>query len=159
MAEIARAAGVGRVTLYAHFPSREALLDAVLGHAIEEATAVIGAAGPEHGPVDEVLRRLVRTSWQILDRHRRLFALAQAELGPARLRERHDPALSPIEGLLERGRQDGTIRTDLPLGWLVTTFYTLLHAAADDVNTGRLPHTDAARVLDATFSSAFAPPR
>jgi hypothetical protein len=34
MADIARAAGVGRVTLYAHFPSREALLEAVLAGTI-----------------------------------------------------------------------------------------------------------------------------
>jgi hypothetical protein len=108
--------------------------------------------------VGEALRRLVRTSWETLDRHRRLFALAQRELGPAALRDRHDPALNPVEALLARGRRDGVIRTDLPLDWLVTTFYTLLHAAAEEVNAGRLPHTDAGRVLDATLTSALAPP-
>ncbi len=33
--EIAKAAGVGRVTLYGHFPSRPELVDAVFVHAIE----------------------------------------------------------------------------------------------------------------------------
>jgi TetR/AcrR family transcriptional repressor of mexCD-oprJ operon len=34
MSEIASAAGVGRVTLYAHFPSREALVEAVTKHVL-----------------------------------------------------------------------------------------------------------------------------
>ena len=34
MAEIARRAGVVRATIYAHFPTRESLLDAVMEHAI-----------------------------------------------------------------------------------------------------------------------------
>lgn len=42
-------------------------------------------------------------------------------------------------------------RTDLPLSWLVTTVYSLLHAAADDVNTRRLKQSDAADVLEATL--------
>jgi AcrR family transcriptional regulator len=38
MTAVARAAGVGRVTLYAHFPSRQALLEAVMAHAITKPT-------------------------------------------------------------------------------------------------------------------------
>nr|WP_166639862.1 TetR family transcriptional regulator [Amycolatopsis sp. SID8362] len=158
MAELARTAGVGRVTLYAHFPSREAVLEAVLERTIAEAGVVLEESKPEDGPADEALRRLLRSSWQALDRHRRLFEVAQRELGPARLREFHDPAIDRIDKLVARGRQDGVFRTDLPLSWLVTTVYTLLHAAAEDVNAGRLPHEDAGNVLEATLMSAFAPP-
>ena len=43
VAEVARPAGVGRVTLYGHFPSREELMDAVLAHAIHEANTVLDA--------------------------------------------------------------------------------------------------------------------
>ena len=35
MAEIARRAGVVRATIYAHFPTRESLLDAVMEHAVD----------------------------------------------------------------------------------------------------------------------------
>jgi len=156
MAEIARAAGVGRVTLYAHFPSREALLDAVVTETIVRSGAVIEASRLDEGPADAALRRLLRSSWQVLDRHRRLFEIARRELGPARLREHHDPAMSRVEKLLERGRDEGVFRCDLPLSWLVTTVYTLLHAAAEDVNAGSLPAGDAARVLEATLLSALA---
>lgn len=36
VSEIAKAAGVGRVTLYGHFPSREALVEAALTRALAE---------------------------------------------------------------------------------------------------------------------------
>jgi AcrR family transcriptional regulator len=158
-AAIARAAGVGRVTLYAHFPSREALLEAVLDRTLAQAAAVVRAAAPDEGPPAEALARLLRTSWDVLDRHRQLFEIAQHELGPTRLRERHDEAMSHVERLLARGRDEGVFRTDLPLGWLVTVVYSLLHAAAEDVNAGRLPRSDAADALTATLLAALGGPR
>ena len=158
MADVARAAGVGRVTLYAHFPSRDVLLEAVLDRAIAQAGTVLGQSKPDEGPADDALRRLLRSSWQVLDRHLRLFEVAQRELGPARLREHHDPAVTRIERLLARGREEGAFRADLPLSWLVTCVYTLLHAAADDVNNGRLPQKNAGQVLEATVLSALAVP-
>lgn len=155
MAAIARAAGVGRVTLYAHFASREVLLEAVLNRTIAEAGEVIKTAAPEEGSPVEALRRLLRTSWQVLDKHRKLFDLAQRELGPVRLRQRHREVVDHVEGLLARGQREGVIRADLPMNWLVTTVYSLLHAAAEDVNTGQLQAEDAADVLEATLLPAL----
>jgi AcrR family transcriptional regulator len=155
MAEIARAAGVGRVTLYAHFPSREALLEAVLAHAIARASAVIEAETPNQGPAGDALVRLLRSSWHLLDQHRRLFEIAQRDLGPARLREHHDQAMARVGRLLVRGQREGVFRVDLPVSWLVTTVYSLLHAAAEEVNAGRLQEHDAADVLEATLLPAL----
>ncbi|MEU8108235.1 TetR/AcrR family transcriptional regulator [Nonomuraea muscovyensis] len=159
MAAIARAAGVGRVTLYAHFPSRDVLLEAVLDHAIALADPVLNAAMPGDGPAADALRRLLRSAWQVLDRHRRLFEAAQHELDATRMRKHHDQAMAHVEGLLRRGRDEGAFRDDLPLGWMVTTVYSLLHAAAIDVNSGRLPQDAAADVLEATLLPALVPPR
>lgn len=155
MATIARAAGVGRVTLYAHFPSREVLLEAVLDHAITQSGAVIDAAAPDDGPAADAFVRVLRSSWQVLDRHRRLFEIAQRELGPVRLRRHHDPAMSHVQQLIARGQDEGIFRTDLPMSWLVTTVYSLLHAAAEDVNKGHLQPTAAAEVLEATLMPAL----
>ncbi|RAS65843.1 TetR family transcriptional regulator [Lentzea atacamensis] len=155
MAAIARAAGVGRVTLYAHFPSREVLLAAVLDRTIAQAGEVIRAAAPSEGPATTALRRLLRSSWHVLDQHRQLFDLAQRELGSPNLRERHRQVVDHVEDLLVRGQQEGVFRTDLPITWLVTTVYSLLHAAAEDVNTGQLRADEAAEVLEATLLQAL----
>lgn len=155
MVAIARAAGVGRVTLYAHFPSREVLLEAVLDRTITEAGEVIRKAAPEEGSATEALGRLLRTSWHVLDRHRQLFELAQRELGPVWLRQRHREVVDHVAGLLARGQQEGVFRSDLPMNWLVTTVYSLLHAAAEDVNAGQLKAEEAADVLEATLLPAL----
>lgn len=153
MGDVAAAAGVRRATLYGHFPSREDLIDAVIAHAITHTDDVLTALALDRDPADEALERLVRTSWPILDRFRRLRTAALAELGAERLRRHHDRTLHHVDQLIRRGQDDGVFRTDLPLGWLVTTFYAVLHAAADEADAGRVATSDAPDLLATTVLS------
>src|ERR671929_2171950 len=57
MAEIARRAGVVRATIYMHFPTREALLDAVMEHAVDLVAQATRQAEPERGEPKEALER------------------------------------------------------------------------------------------------------
>jgi TetR/AcrR family transcriptional repressor of mexCD-oprJ operon len=154
--DVARAAGVGRVTLYRHFPSREALLDAVLAHAISRADAALEAVAVDDGPAPEALSRLIHSSWRIVDHHRSLLAAAQRDLPPTRIRHHHDQAMARVERLIARGQDEGDFRTDLPRPWLVATFYSVLHSAAEEVDAGRLDPTQAPEILTATLLDAFA---
>jgi len=156
LAEVAQAAGVGRVTLYGHFPSRQALVDAVLAHAIRQAHAVLDAEAIDHGAASDALSRLIRSSWPILAQHRGLLAAAQRELPPARIRRHHDQAMARVERLIARGQDEGDFRTDLPRPWLVATFYSLMHAAAEEVDAGRLDPAQAGGVLATTILAALA---
>lgn len=156
MGEVASAAGVRRATLYGHFPSREELLDAVITHAITHADETLTALALDRDPADVALERLVRTSWPILDRYRRLRTAALAELGPERLRSHHDRTLHHVERLVRRGQDDGLFRTDLPLDWLLATFYAVLHTAADEADAGRVSPSDAPDLLATTVFSLLA---
>jgi AcrR family transcriptional regulator len=155
VAEVARAAGVGRVTLYGHFPSRQALVDAVLAHAIGQAHAVLDAEAVDHGAATDALSRLIRSSWRVVDHHRSLLAAAQRDLPPARIRRHHDQAMARVERLIARGQDEGEFRTDLPRPWLVATFYSLMHAAAEEVDAGRLDPAQAGGVLATTILAAL----
>ncbi len=156
MTEIAAAAGVGRVTLYAHFPSREALLDAAIDRALTQAIAALDGAELDEGPASDAIRRMVRTGWPILDRHRGLLA-AVGDLPLSRLRQQHAGVLSRIDRLLARGQADGVVRADLPRGWLVSACYSLFHTAALEVSEGRLDPAIATDVLETTILAALAP--
>lgn len=153
MAEIAHAAGVRRATLYAHFPSREELLDVVIERAITHTDEALTALALDRDPADVAVERLLRTSWPILDRHRRLRTIALAGLGPERLRRHHDRTLHHVDRLIRRGQDDGLFRTDLPLDWLIATFYAVVHTAADEANAGRLTPSDAPDLLTTTVLS------
>jgi AcrR family transcriptional regulator len=158
MSEVAAAAGVTRATLYAHFPTREVLLEAVVRRAIAETDQVLSGLELGTGAVDEALERLVRNSWPILDRHRKVRLAALNHLGPSTLRDQHDAALRHLEELLVRGQGGGVFRTDLPRDWLIATFYAVLHAAADEVDAGRLPSGAAPDVVIASLRSLLLSP-
>jgi AcrR family transcriptional regulator len=155
MTEIAQAAGVGRVTLYAHFPSREALLGDLMERNVANATTALDSADLEEGPVDQALSRLLRNSWQILDRQHSLVGALLRHLPGDEVRKRHDPILRRIEDLIARGRAEGTLRADLPLHWLVTTVFTLTHAAVQEFDDGHLDSDTALAALEATLESAL----
>jgi TetR/AcrR family transcriptional regulator, mexCD-oprJ operon repressor len=66
--------------------------------------------------------------------------------------------MARVERLIARGQAEGEFRADLPRSWLVATFYSLMHGAAEEVDAGRLDPDQAAGVLTATLQAAFATP-
>src|SRR6516162_6240419 len=157
IAGIAAAAGVGRITLYGHFRTRADLIDAVLLQTVERADAILDATDTSGDPAD-ALARLVASSWQIVDQFRNILLAAQRELPAERIRGVHDRILRRVQSLIERGQRTGTFRRDLPQRWLISTAYSLMHAAAEDVAAGRLAADDAARLITVTLLAAFTPP-
>jgi AcrR family transcriptional regulator len=158
MTDIARAAGIGRVTLYGHFESREHLVEALLARATAEAERIVADADVDSGAATEALARLVRGSWRTLDQHRGLHAAAARSLPPERLRQHHGGVLRRVQGLVRRGQEADEFRTDLPLDWLVSVVYAVMHNAADEVDAGRLPPEQAADVLVTTLTALLTAP-
>jgi AcrR family transcriptional regulator len=157
VADIATAAGVGRITLYGHYKTRADLVDAVLVDAVSRADAVLDGTDTAGDPGD-ALTRLVGASWQIVHEFRNILLAAQRELPAERIRGVHDRILRRVQTLIERGQRAGTFRTDLPKSWLITTAFSLMHAAAEDAAAGRLGTADAPRYITATLLAAFTPP-
>src|SRR5881275_3760555 len=75
MAEIARRAGVVRATIYMHFPTREALLDAVMEHAVAQVAEATREADPTRGKPEEALERVLLATWQKLSDFHALLAI------------------------------------------------------------------------------------
>jgi AcrR family transcriptional regulator len=157
LGDIARAAGVGRVTLYGHFGSRAELLDAVVTRTMAEADEVLDGVDTT-GEAGAALGRLVEASWLIVHRFRAVLRAAARELPAERLHGSHDRVRRRIQGVVERGRRAGAFRTDLPAKWLTTTTVSLMHAAAEDCAAGRLAARDAPRYVTATVLAALTPP-
>ncbi|MEV7802179.1 TetR/AcrR family transcriptional regulator [Microbispora sp. NPDC088329] len=157
VADIAKAAGVGRVTLYGHFKTRADLVNAVLTRTMEQSDAALDATDTTGDP-RQALTRLVGASWQIVHQLHSVLRAAQRELPPERIRAVHDRTLHRVRAIIARGRHDGVFRDDLPERWLVTTVFTLMHAAAEDTAAGRLDADDAARVISATLLAALTAP-
>jgi AcrR family transcriptional regulator len=153
MAEIARRAGVVRATVYVHFPTREALIEAVTDRAIAEASAAMDAAEPERGDPAEALRRVLVSAWRTLGRYHALVAI-NTQLPEAELRARHHAVMARLEPLIERGQRKGSFRPDVPMAWHLSMLLALIHAASAELRAGRISADDAERALLATILGA-----
>lgn len=156
IAAVAAAAGVSRVTVYAHFPTREALLEAVVARTVRRATRTLEAAEPDAGAPADALERIVAAGWSELERHEAVARAASEQIAAdVRLRA-HETAFLPVRRLVERGQGQGAFRTDLPVDWLVAALFALMHAAADEVRAERLDPAKAPQVLTSSLHRLFA---
>ncbi|WP_338781534.1 helix-turn-helix domain-containing protein [Streptomyces sp. DG1A-41] len=136
---IARAAGVTRPTIYAHFPSREQLLLAVVERITHEAVVAMDAADLGTGPAVDALMRLLDAGAQVTGRYAVLVQLISAHtVSPEADHDRHTPVADRIRRVIQRGRQSGEFDDRLPVDWLVAATIRLGHAASEETNAGRL---------------------
>jgi AcrR family transcriptional regulator len=155
MSEIARRAGVVRATIYVHFPTRTALLDAVMDYAVADVAEATRLAEPERGEPREALERVLLATWRELDRFHALLAINTARLSAEELHRRHLPVLTQLAPLIERGQEAGIFRGDLPVSWHLAVIRAIVHTASREVQGGRLPESDAEAAMLSTAIAAI----
>ena len=114
MRAIAREAGVGIATLYRHFPTREALVDAVYQDQVKRLTLGAGQL-LEQGPPAEAMRRWMDLfgDW-LATKHGMLGTLlAMIESGEIAAAQTRSELLQAITSILDAGRAAGDLRADV----------------------------------------------
>jgi AcrR family transcriptional regulator len=111
--EIAKKAGVGAGTLYRHFPTRDALIEAVYRNEVEKLAAARGEFAAAMSPI-EALRAWMRLLVDyIAAKHIIAPALNSVVGGPSRLYESSRSLIQgAMESLVQRARESGDIRRD-----------------------------------------------
>ena len=151
MSDIAAAAGLGRVTIYGHFPSRGALIEAVVHRVLEAANAALNEVDLS-GDSGEAFARLVDATWQVTLRSGNLIIAADKALPVTTVRQAHTGGLEErVRNLLSAGQRSGAFRSDLSADWLLATFHAVLHAAANEIDAARLERADASRIITSTM--------
>jgi AcrR family transcriptional regulator len=154
MAEIARRAGVVRATIYMHFPTREALLDAVMEHATGLVAQAIREAEPDRGEPKEALERVLLATWQQLSQFHNVLQINISRLSAKELRRRHLPMTSQLVPLAERGQAEGVFRNDVPATWLIAVVRAIVHTASTELQGGRLSQDEVERTMLTTAVAA-----
>ena len=114
MDDVAKAAGVVRRTVYAHFESREALINGIVDEASTDLVAALSQAGKPPERPDLATAVLALLSWPVGDRFRMLLSFARKELGEQRILDLMEPARAVSISVVERGQREGIFSTYLP---------------------------------------------
>jgi AcrR family transcriptional regulator len=147
LGQVATRAGLSRATVYHHFASRDALLDALTERSVREVRAALDAARPDEGSATAATERMLRATWQVIGRYRGLVIVNPHRLERAELRKRMQPALEPVRAVLARGQRSGEFDAELPVEWLIGILTDIIHAASRQVTAGAMEPDDAERVL------------
>jgi AcrR family transcriptional regulator len=129
MTEIASRSGVGRATLYRHFPTREALLCELQRVAVEDVGEGLRSAGLETLDVPAALERAARVVLSV----GHAYAIVVREQVPVPRETAGALVRDPIRGVLARGQADGVLRADCTPEWLEDAFVGLIQAGLQGI--------------------------
>ena len=152
--EIAKAAGVGRVTLYGHFDSRATLVREVADRAIAQTDESLGQVDLDGDP-REALGRLLEATWHLTHRFGALVVAASQALPPEEIRRAHEEPAARVRGLLERGRAAGDFRDDMPIVWQLSVVQAVVHGASLAVHRGEISADQAPSLVRDTTLAAL----
>lgn len=148
MAEVARAAGIGRTTLHKHYATRDDLLRAVGHRAIEKWEQALDKV-----PDDQSDGGLLA------------MATAMIPIGPQLAFLWRTPALEQVPELIKRAiavedrcqavllraQRLGVIQAAVPGWWLLDTYLSMIYSASLAVSGGKLAPLDAPRLAVTTL--------
>jgi AcrR family transcriptional regulator len=135
--EVAAEAGVNVATLHYYFPTKEALIRAVVAHAMERFRSTLAP----HGSAQDQLQNHLRAVRALLRKEPEIAAV----MGELALRSAHDSSLAPIL----RETNDG---------WHRTLRRLLRRAVREGGMAAGLDSDDAAALIMSTLSSMMLPP-
>ena len=155
MAEVATAAGLGRATIYRYFPTREALIAALVEAAIAETEGLLEAADFAHAGLHEGLLRFARTMLSARTRFDALHRVfPNAEHGPFRKGDPRARLAPKVQGMFERGLADGLLRSDLTATQHTMLFVATVRAVASQLEPDAAVERTAAWIVDLYLNGA-----
>ncbi|CAN5553232.1 TetR family transcriptional regulator [soil metagenome] len=136
---VAREAGVGIGTLYRHFPSREALVEAVFCTELAEVAASAGEQLKRHPPTVALRRWMDRYAGFVAAKRGMAQSLhAMFAAGVVQPSETRESVSAAVETLLAAGVDDGSLRADIRADDVVSSLIGIFLASHSAEQAGRM---------------------
>lgn len=156
VAEVATAAGVGRATLYRHFPTRESLLEAIRSQGLTDGERAAERCSLSEGTATDAMGRLLGAWLELGDRYR-VVVVNPSRPDQIEVRAQEERLGAAIHQVVERGQAEGEFSTSLPPHWGMSAVGSLLVAMIVAVGEGRIPRESAHALLIETVTGALRP--
>lgn len=156
VADVATAAGVGRATLYRHFPTRESLLEAIRTQGLTDGEEAVKACRLDEGSPTEALSRLMAAWLELGDRYR-VVVVNPSKPDNLDARAREERLAEAMHKIVLRGQEEGEFSDDIPPLWGVSALGALLVAAIRGVGEGRIRREEAHGLLVRSCVGALRP--
>ena len=142
--DIAKQAGVGAGTLYRHFPTRDALIEAVYRSEVEKLAAAGRKFAESMQPIEALRAWMLLFVDHIAEKHIIAPALNSVVGGPSRLYEgSRGPILGAMDELVKRAKKSGDLRRDIDGSDLLRAVIGVSH-----LGSGPDWHIGAKRLVD-----------
>lgn len=154
MQTIAERSGVGRTTVYRHFPTRVDLVRALFQRVVDESREVTTRVIDLEAPTADVMRALGPALIGIGLRFKYLQGLRQ--MGDEVITESTFDPDDPVRLFFVAAIARGDIRAELPLQWILSMISSVTTATLLELHAGRLDAQEAGEILGETFVRIFA---
>ncbi len=159
MRDVAAASGVGRATLYRHFPSRDDLIRAIRLESLRECRAALEDVPAPGAGLEEGLRQVVAALLGVLDRYRVLVAAPPVDRSDPEQRPLLEEIERPLLDLFRRGAASGELAPDVDPALVLVLLGGLLNAARRAITEGTLAPEAADVVLTRMLLRGVGGPR
>jgi AcrR family transcriptional regulator len=145
--------GLGRTTVFRHFPAREDLVRALFREAFESVAAALDAARltDDDEPLPDRLARAAHALIGVSSQHHILLSGAAGDVHEAELADGYLRATTRLTAVMAGAQRRHQLDDDLPAWWLVDSFVALLITANEAAGEGRLPSGDTVPLTLRTF--------
>ena len=147
MAEIADEAGVGRATLYRHFPARDSLLRAVAQTGITDLVEAFDAARLDELPADRAITRIIAVYLREGAKYSAVIRQADEYCDPADM----ERTVRPVRDVIDRGIRDQVLRDDLRADTVFAMFSAIVERSLWLTIDDAMPPEEATEAAVAIF--------
>lgn len=151
MSEIALAAGVGRATLYRHYESREALVQALAKKCLEETDRLVQPLKDEGLQGRAAIEATIDVLMPMAARYRFLMSLWTIAADDRTVRRIYNRQLDELSELVTDAQAAGELRPEFSTTWIVSFFDSVLSCAWYLVESGEMSAADAAVAFKSSF--------
>ena len=150
LSAIADAAGVSRATLHRYFPARQALIDTISLHAIQETDAAVNGINWEGMTGQEYLLAVFEAVIPLGDRYHVLSRVPLDAASDA-VREAYARQLRGVDTMVQWMAREGLVAPRVPAAWAALIIDSLIYAAWTAVRDGAVAPREAAALACRTY--------